>query len=44
MEVLGYIIVHTRQMDMVMFNDAMVGFYFKDMLKEIKSGLFKEAS
>lgn len=44
MEVLGYIIVHTRQMDMVMFNDAMVDFYFKDMMKEIKSGLFKEAS
>jgi len=35
--VLGYIIVHTRQMDMVMLNDAMVNWYYKDFLKGIES-------
>jgi pyruvate,water dikinase len=37
LKVLGYIIVHTRQMDMVMLNDAMVDWYYKDFLKGIQS-------
>ncbi len=37
LKVLGHIIVHTRQMDMVMYNDAMVEWYYKDMLKGIES-------
>jgi pyruvate,water dikinase len=37
LKVLGYIIVHTRQMDMVMLNDAMVDWYYKDFLKGIRS-------
>jgi pyruvate,water dikinase len=37
LKVLGHIMVHTRQMDMVMFNDAMVDWYFKDILKDIES-------
>jgi pyruvate,water dikinase len=35
LKVLGHIIVHTRQMDMVMYNDALVNWYYKDMLKAI---------
>ena len=37
LKVLGYIIVHTRQMDMVMYNDDMVKFYYTEMLKDIDS-------
>jgi pyruvate,water dikinase len=37
LKILGHIIVHTRQMDMVMHNDAMVDWYQKDLLKEIRS-------
>jgi len=37
LKVLGHIIVHTRQMDMVMYNDAMVDWYYKDFLKGMKS-------
>ncbi|MFH1349454.1 MAG: pyruvate, water dikinase, partial [Pseudomonadota bacterium] len=37
MKVLGHLIVHTRQMDMVMYNDAMVDWYYKDLLKGIKT-------
>ncbi len=37
LKVLGHIIIHTRQLDMVMFNDAMVNWYYKDMLKGIES-------
>ncbi|MBW1739674.1 MAG: pyruvate, water dikinase [Deltaproteobacteria bacterium] len=37
LKVLGHIIIHTRQLDMVMFNDAMVNWYYEDMLKGIKS-------
>ena len=37
LKVLGYIIVHTRQMDMVMYNDTMVDYYYKDMMKGIDS-------
>jgi pyruvate,water dikinase len=33
LKVLGHIIVHTRQMDMVMHNDAMIDWYQKDLLK-----------
>jgi pyruvate,water dikinase len=36
-KVLGHIIIHTRQLDMVMFNDAMVNWYYKDILKGIES-------
>ena len=34
---LVHIIIHTRQLDMVMFNDAMVNWYYKDLLKGIDS-------
>jgi pyruvate,water dikinase len=37
LKVLGYIIIQTRQLDMVMLNDAMVEWYYNDMLKEIQS-------
>jgi len=37
LKVLGHIIIHTRQLDMVMFNEAMVNWYYKDMLKKIES-------
>ncbi len=37
LKVLGHIIVHTRQMDMVMYNDAMVEYYRKDLLKGLAS-------
>jgi pyruvate,water dikinase len=37
LKVLGHIIVHTRQMDMVMYNDAMVDWYYKDFLKDMES-------
>ncbi len=37
LKVLGHVIVHTRQMDMVMYNDKMVDWYYKDMLKGIES-------
>jgi pyruvate,water dikinase len=37
LKVVGHIIVHTRQMDMVMYNDAMVDYYFKDIMKGIGS-------
>jgi pyruvate,water dikinase len=37
LKVLGHIIVHTRQMDMVMYNDAMVDYYYKDFMKGIGS-------
>jgi len=37
LKVLGHIIVHTRQLDMVMFNETMVDWYYKEMLKGIES-------
>ncbi len=37
LKVLGHIIIHTRQLDMVMFNDAMVNWYYRDLLKGIRS-------
>jgi pyruvate,water dikinase len=37
LKVLGHIIIHTRQLDMVMFNEAAVNWYYNDMLKEIES-------
>ena len=37
LKVLGHVIIHTRQMDMVMYNDKMVNWYYKDMLKGIES-------
>jgi len=39
LKVLGHIIIHTRQLDMVMFNDSMVNWYYQDMLKGIESFL-----
>jgi pyruvate,water dikinase len=35
LKVLGHIIVHTRQMDMVMYNDRMVEWYYQDMIRTI---------
>ena len=37
LKVLGYIIVHTRQLDMVMINEATLNWYYNDMSKAIKS-------
>ncbi|MBW1896770.1 MAG: hypothetical protein JRI47_06900 [Deltaproteobacteria bacterium] len=37
LKVLGHIIIHTRQLDMVMFNKAMVQWYYEDMVKGINS-------
>jgi pyruvate,water dikinase len=37
LKVVGHIMTHTRQLDMVMYNDAMVKYYYEDMLKGIKS-------
>jgi pyruvate,water dikinase len=37
LKVLGHIIIHTRQLDMVMYNETMVNWYYKDMLKGIES-------
>jgi pyruvate,water dikinase len=36
-KILGYIMVHTRQMDMGMFNDKMLEWYHREMLKEMSS-------
>jgi pyruvate,water dikinase len=37
LKVLGHIIIHTRQLDMAMFNEATVNWYYNDMLKGIES-------
>ena len=37
LKVLGHIIVHTRQLDMVMINEATMNWYYNDMSKAIKS-------
>ncbi len=37
LKVLGHVMTHTRQLDMVMCNDAMVNWYYKDLLKGIMS-------
>ena len=37
LKVLGHIIIHTRQLDMVMINEATANWYYKDMSKAIKS-------
>jgi pyruvate,water dikinase len=37
LKVLGHIMTHTRQLDMVMYNDSMVKYYYEDMLKGIES-------
>jgi pyruvate,water dikinase len=39
LKVLGHIIIHTRQLDMVMYNEKMVNWYYNDMLKGIESFL-----
>lgn len=37
LKALGHIIVHTRQMDMVMYNDKMVDWYYREFLRQIES-------
>jgi len=37
LKVLGHIIIHTRQLDMVMYNDKMVDWYYKEIEKDILS-------
>ncbi len=37
LQVLGHILVHTRQMDMVMYNDKMVDWYYREMARDIAS-------
>ena len=37
LKALGHIMTHTRQLDMVMYNDTMVNWYYEDMLKSIES-------
>jgi pyruvate,water dikinase len=37
LKVLGHIIIHTRQMDMVMFNDAMVDWYYQELMKDMRA-------
>lgn len=37
LKVLGHVMTHTRQLDMVMYNDAMVQYYYEDMLRAIES-------
>ena len=37
LKVLGHVMTHTRQLDMVMYNDAMVKYYYEEMLKGIES-------
>jgi pyruvate,water dikinase len=37
LKILGHTMTHTRQMDMVMYNDAMVDFYFKEMSKDLEA-------
>ncbi|MGD9023055.1 MAG: PEP-utilizing enzyme, partial [Deltaproteobacteria bacterium] len=37
LKVLGHIMTHTRQLDMVMYNEAMVKWYYEDMLSGIES-------
>jgi hypothetical protein len=44
LRVLGHVIVHTRQMDMVMYNEQMVDFYYRDMAAEIESHIAGESA
>ncbi|MGD8368507.1 MAG: PEP/pyruvate-binding domain-containing protein [Desulfobacterales bacterium] len=37
LRVLGHILVHTRQMDMVMYNDKMVDWYYRQMAADIEA-------
>ena len=37
LKVLGHVMTHTRQLDMVMYNDTMVKYYYEEMLKGIES-------
>jgi pyruvate,water dikinase len=42
LKVLGHVIVHTRQLDMAMFNDRMVDFYYSEMVRSIQSAFEAE--
>lgn len=42
LKVLGHVIVHTRQLDMAMFNDRMVDFYYNEMVRSIQSAFEAE--
>jgi pyruvate,water dikinase len=44
LQVLGHVIVHTRQMDMVMYNEQMIDFYYRDMAAEIESHIAGESA
>jgi pyruvate,water dikinase len=37
LKAIGHLIVHTRQMDMVMYNDKMIEWYYRDIMKGIGS-------
>lgn len=37
LKVLGHVVIHTRQMDMVMYNDKMVDWYYKEIVGDILS-------
>jgi pyruvate,water dikinase len=36
LKVLGFVIIHTRQLDMVMINDAVVDWYYQELMKDIR--------
>jgi pyruvate,water dikinase len=36
LKVLGFIVIHTRQLDMVMVNDAVVDWYYQELMKDLQ--------